>query len=37
MIKTLNAEKTAKELVKQTNRNIDKYCKALIKSLKVSK
>ncbi|CAI2612463.1 hypothetical protein AKUH3B111A_08950 [Apilactobacillus kunkeei] len=37
MMKTLNAEKVAKELVKQTNRNVDKCCKALIKTLKVSK
>lgn len=36
-MKTLNAEKVAKELVKQTNKNVDKCCKALIKSLKVSK
>lgn len=36
-MKTLNAEKITKELTKQTNKNVDKYCKALIKSLKVSK
>lgn len=36
-MKTLNAEKVAKELVNQTNKKVDKYCKALIKSLKVSK
>ncbi|CAI2614264.1 hypothetical protein AKUH4B410M_09130 [Apilactobacillus kunkeei] len=36
-MKTLSSEKIAKKLVNRTNENIDKYCKALIKALKVSK
>lgn len=36
-MKHLSTEKLAKDLVKQTNRNVDKNCKALIKTLKVSK
>lgn len=35
-MKRLSTEKLAKDLVKQTNRNVDKYFKALIKTLKVS-